>query len=612
MDISYYDTSTFLKTQPYYNKHVNDFKAGMWIMLLGMSIVNLFSFSFGKGKSFFSIIVFIVGPCSFIIGLVLNKYRYKKHINAIYQRFKAKKIEDRNIYNYENGIKSSDSKASAEQYDSKEDEESKDNPSNVSDDEEEESENDNDSVESDRVELSDRISERITSFSSIRTTVKAHILNEPVIVYENINEFELACRFIWNNETREAFQLLNELYEECINNNNIDIKININDDRDDDNKSMDENGNEEEENRNKNSDDNESNSDVEKVNDSNNELKNDDHNDNENEMISDNPDSLLLKASSLKLNLLGKYFVQYLLLEIQENKKDDEDYYKQIKLEQLMKLQHEAVENHITILNLLKKFFNVLKNMNRDHHHDHENFNMNKFLLSSYLLKNETSNLYQQIISLYPDEKNQSDSDKYTINEGDSSMALNSPDKKKGIKGSLNSFGPSNAGGGSTVTGDPEAKKKKVLRAIYGYIHIRNFDEKIKEIEVLEDMSYNVHKVLQHFRSYSFSILNNDFTSMSSFTVPITELVNTLEDKYIPILKKYSLHPPSEFPVIIHSPSSSQEHMNSYYAHWNGYELMKNIIVWSKGLINITPEEWTKKIQNGENVLLEYRLRYFD
>lgn len=41
-----------------------------------------------------------------------------------------------------------------------------------------------------------------------------------------------------------------------------------------------------------------------------------------------NPDYLLSKALTCKLNYLGKYFVRYLLFEIREKKKEDKDYYK--------------------------------------------------------------------------------------------------------------------------------------------------------------------------------------------------------------------------------------------------------------------------------------------
>ena len=49
---------------------------------------------------------------------------------------------------------------------------------------------------------------------------------------------------------------------------------------------------------------------------------------NEDAINGNNPDYLLSKALSCKLNFLGKYFVRYLLFEIREKKKEDKDYYK--------------------------------------------------------------------------------------------------------------------------------------------------------------------------------------------------------------------------------------------------------------------------------------------
>jgi hypothetical protein len=91
-------------------------------MILGMTIIDLFALLFGNGKSFFSILAIIIGVCCFFLGNFLNRYRYKKHINEIYMRFKAKKMEDKNIYNRENGIESSSNKSSENESYSSEDE----------------------------------------------------------------------------------------------------------------------------------------------------------------------------------------------------------------------------------------------------------------------------------------------------------------------------------------------------------------------------------------------------------------------------------------------------------------------------------------------------------
>jgi len=74
----------------------------------------------------------------------------------------------------------------------------------------------------------------------------------------------------------------------------------------------------------------------------------------------------------------------------------------------MVKLQHEAVEKHITILNLLKIFFNYLKYVNNsksNNNHNDDTFDMDKFLLKTHSLKKETLSIYQNLISEYPDEK---------------------------------------------------------------------------------------------------------------------------------------------------------------------------------------------------------------
>jgi len=87
----YINISSLSRTQPYYNKHINNFRAGMWMMILMMCVVELIGFIIGIKKTFMSIIVMAIGFCSFFVGFALNRTFYKKHIDAIYKRFKEKK-----------------------------------------------------------------------------------------------------------------------------------------------------------------------------------------------------------------------------------------------------------------------------------------------------------------------------------------------------------------------------------------------------------------------------------------------------------------------------------------------------------------------------------------
>ena len=164
-----------LKHQPYYNKYVNIFRAGMWSIIPGMGIINLLAFLIGKGKSFFGIMLLVVGFISFFIGAFLSMYFYKKHIEEIYQRFKVKKTEDRMRYYRDKGIEHDDgSSKSSEENDEKlisVDSYSESNNENDKRKNNEESESDDDddaNSDNSGVAISDRISERITSFGSLR------------------------------------------------------------------------------------------------------------------------------------------------------------------------------------------------------------------------------------------------------------------------------------------------------------------------------------------------------------------------------------------------------------------------------------------------------------
>jgi len=689
-----YASSELLSRQPYYNKHVNNFRAGMWIMILGMTIIDLFALLFGNGKSFFSILAIIIGVCCFFLGNFLNRYRYKKHINEIYMRFKAKKMEDKNIYNRENGIESSSNKSSENESYSSEDEnneeklisvdsysssennnnnKSKKNKKKAEESEESEEESGSEEYDSDSdvnsVVISDRISERITSFSTIQETVHSYVLNEPVIIFKDISDFELACRFLWNNETREAFQLMRELYKEGQNlfskNPYLNtyysyylLYINERVSKEDKEYILDLNKNND--NYNDYEDEGESGSGIGSESGSGSGSENerehykkqeedDDDEDNEDEIMDedtlnrDNPDFLLSKALASKLNYLGRYFVRYLIFEIKEKKKEEKDYYKKEAREILEHMQHDAVEKHITILDLLKKFFTNIKFANK-HNSKSENFDMDKYLEAIFELKKNTLSLYHDIITKYPDEKstyqlytlfmtevmNQTETDKYMLAEGDSYMALNMPDSKK-------MDGASNAGGSSV--GDSESKKRKMLKTnminsftnkskkisklvifmfasiiilytgvmIYGFIHINNFNNSIRDIEVLQDMNYNVHNLLSRTRMLT-GVLTQSGEDIINDRLPVLlSYIDNIENKYIPILKKYSLTPASEKPVVVYNTDGQR----SEYVHYNGYELVKNIVVWGRGIFNVPAKEFIARTERGENILEDYRIKMF-
>jgi len=694
-----YSLSNFLKTQPYYNRHVNLMRSGTWSMIVFTSIVDLFSFLFGPKKIFFGITLMIVGVFSFFGGVALCWYRYNKQIEGIYKRFKQKKIEDKARYNRKKGISSESSESeddnsrvsedednesnliSIDSYDSdgkekhkkKNKKESK-NELNNEESDEEEYEYDGSNSDGSNVQLNDRISERITAFGSIPDILNTTVLNEPVIVYNSSNEFELACRFLSKNETNEAFRLMKELYEESIkqyakepflytyyayyllyidqrtSKSDKDIIMGLHVDENSQNSENDEN-NESSENVNENEDD------IEK-----------DPSFNEDDINGNDPDFLLSKAlTTCKLNFIGKYFVRYLLFEIKEKKKEDKDYYKKEALELLMNMQRDAVEKHITILNLLKKFFTNIKFTNSVNNSNNK-FDIDKYLELIYNLKEKTLNLYQEIIAKYPEDKstyqlytlymteiiNQTDMDKYALNEGDSFMALNVPESRSEQKdnskkstlrhgGSVNSLGISNTGG-SAFGGDSDLRKRKLLKnnmihsftdknkliskfiigmfiliiilfiicSIFAFVHINNFNKEITDIEVLEDMNFTVHRLMRYARLLSFSIfLRIDF--YIDYNVELMKSVlDTIEDSYIPILKKYSLKPASEHPVIIYSTNSESGTMNTELAHLNGYELMRKVVLWGKGIVDTKPEEWVKRMDEGENILLDYKFRTFE
>jgi len=178
-----------MNLQPYYNKYVNILRAGTWSMITGMGFIDILSLLFGKGKIIFGIMFLVIGICSFFLGIILCIKSYNIHIKNIYARFKEKKEFDIMVYKRDHGIEGSEESSEERSYVSSNDGENQilfdsDNKldddlkqkngkkeSNYSDEEDSEDseyDSDNNSVQI----LNDKISERITSFSSIRETCK--------------------------------------------------------------------------------------------------------------------------------------------------------------------------------------------------------------------------------------------------------------------------------------------------------------------------------------------------------------------------------------------------------------------------------------------------------
>jgi len=367
---------------------------------------------------------------SFFAGVGYSIFKYKKQIQSIYKRYKDKKMEDKIRYRRFNGIRdetisSSSSNSnendliSEDSYNSASEKEGSHKEgihnNNESDEDDESSDYDNRSD----VALSERLSERITSFGSLTEIVSQHVLNESITVFNDVSEFELSCRFLWNNEANEAFMLMKDLYKESLDqfnknpyiytyysyyliySNERKAIIEENDDEKDYKKKY---GKDYEEQENISSDGGESEEDID--NDKN-KHNNEQNNNNEiNNVIDENDIKVLLEnTSSSNLNIWEKYFVKYLTFEIKEKKKDDKDHYKKEAMEKLMKLQIRAIDNHLNLLNLYKKYFNFLILNQYNNQTRNTEFNLDKFFEGVFNLKIETSKIYNEILEKYPNEK---------------------------------------------------------------------------------------------------------------------------------------------------------------------------------------------------------------
>ncbi|KAL6597661.1 hypothetical protein U3516DRAFT_847380, partial [Neocallimastix sp. 'constans'] len=583
----------FLKEQHY-------LIAGMWTMILGTTIIDLIAFIFKTGKSFFGIMLIIVGAISFFIGIGLFRYLYTKHINEIYKRFKAKKIENNQVKSFSES-QSTSSTSKNENIDEKLISIDSSNSDNEYSEEEKENDENNsnssyNSEDSNSIILDDKISERITSFGLLKEIINERISNESVVIFKSINDFELACRFICikqfgKNPYLYTYYSYYLIYME-------ERKVNI--------------GNQEIESNNNESEILESESDQ------NNKML-----DNmKEEFDNNNYNDLLGKAITFKLNPWGKYFVIFLIFYLNEKEKENVDYYceKEAK-ENLIHLQNKAIENHHIILDLFKMFYNYII-LSQKNSSDLKYFNIDKLFESLSYLKHEAIHTYQEIIEKYPNDKVSyqlyslflKDVMKFALNEGESYIGLNSSNRilkgnsESKLLGSTASFGMSKSVKSSTVS-DTESKKKRNLNIVYCFLFLRGFNQNIKDLKLIGDMSYNINNLLRHSRIIGFFLMENDVEEAENLRTTILDTVDILDTKYIPVLVKHSLDKVSNTPVTIYFDVDGT--LKSTYSHFNGYELMKNIIIWSKNLYSTQSEELINRAENGTSIFNDYRYRMF-
>jgi len=122
-------------------------------------------------------------------------------------------------------------------------------------------------------------------------------------------------------------------------------------------------------------------------------------------------------------------------------------------------------------------------------------------------------------------------------------------------------------------------------------------------------MDFSVLRLMRYARLHNFSLLLRTELYYDYNIQKMDYVLDIIEDNYLPILKKYSLKPASEHPVIVYSTDSITGKTESELVHLNGYELMRKIVVWGRGIARTSVDEWLQKLENGENILLDYRFR---
>ncbi|OUM67885.1 hypothetical protein PIROE2DRAFT_4564 [Piromyces sp. E2] len=201
-------------------------------------------------------------------------------------------------------------------------------------------------------------------------------------------------------------------------------------------------------------------------------------------------------------------------------------------------------------------------------------------------------------------------------------MALNTTDPNSNLKsvrrrGSGGSYGVSNAGG-STVS-DVDTRKRKLknnmiksfTERIFGFTHISNFITAIDKIYVLGDMDYHFKEIILNIRFYSFAVINKDTDFMNTQKSKLQEQLDYVNEYYLPILKPYSNTEKSKTPVILFTNDITNGNFESSYEYYNSFTLLNTLNLWINELVDTSPEEWIQKVDDGENILWDFRFKMF-
>ncbi|ORX59239.1 hypothetical protein BCR36DRAFT_408745 [Piromyces finnis] len=652
MLISYlYIWKKFNTEHPYYYETLNTIRSGSLMMIILSSIISLLANFFNINATVIAIITIIASIVGFIFGIYICKKLYKKKVSNIFKKLKEKSllyIKLENEYINPNSESSEDSN-NEEKFDSSSnsEEEEEDDNDDGDDDEEEEEEEESNSVSSSSInsEVTQSNNEKTTEktiffseetlskidikkdiFNSINEIVNKYEIKEQIIVFKSPKQIELICRFLRNNISMEAYQLLTSIYVEGFSQYYSNALIHIyysyyywyieryykDENNYHENYKL----------------------DVELL------LKSE---------ISSNSLSFTEIADGIKRNFLLKYYVNFLVRLMVDKQRDNTENENKEVLNKYNKYQNNAVENHISSLYILKVFFKKI-NQNLDNNVSAilKEVDISSFLELLMTSKSNTEKHYKFLITNFPNEKktyllystflniitnNYDMANKYSqYCEINSTFDINNDYKKN--KSSINSLNKSE---GTSTAGEKNGRKISVLKKnlntlfmkeskiifkiiyflfiliLIGYlvmsncchVYLRKLQEEISLMDGLLNVDYIATKLSRSIRLLSLYMMNDDFENVNKIKEDIiTNQLPLIQEKIIPYLKRDQATEASTYPVFISSLDDDVNRGMNFYM--NGYELYKKMDTFARFFINLNDDDWynicfydENKIQNN-------------
>ncbi|ORX86354.1 hypothetical protein BCR32DRAFT_302015 [Anaeromyces robustus] len=341
--------------------------------------------------------------------------------------------------------------------------------------------------------------------------------------------------------------------------------------------------------------------------------------------------SHIINASECKTNFLSQYYIKYIYLAIKDNYEDKEGYSKRNSLELHDKIIQIALNNHVSILELLKQFFIHIKHNGPNDTND-KYFDLNSHLCSIKKLKTIVISTYHKLINMYPDD--QSSFQLFTLFNSTIVEYLTEMNLENTLNNNGNLYSSSENVEKLSVTESNTKKERRrnlitgytkrshqlsiliisiyeielvlyTLMVIFNSLHLYRYNTIISDYSILSDVDYYINNLLSEIKLMCLAIMERDEElAEEHFYFIENDYLAHIESNFVPLLKKYSNIESSTNPLITYISGESE------YIYLNGYEFVSRVVYYAWDIVKTPYQTWCNRVESGENILEDDILRF--